>query len=85
MSPTGTAIDGNMLIPLDGEIVSSADISPPEIGGEVICRNVRELSEYFGFEGSGCYVFPVSGDVEVCCEGHDKEQAQDRNFHKSID
>lgn len=60
-SPTWAAVDRNMLVSLNCEIVCVVDISPPEVLGYIL--KLRELSEYFWFECFWRLVCSVGGDV----------------------
>lgn len=77
--PAATAVYGDVLVALDGEVVDSVDIAPPIALGEFGLRDLLDWLDNMRFEGGGGLVLAVHGDIQR--EAYEYQKAQDRNFN----
>lgn len=75
--PAGSAVDGDVLVPLVGEEVGAIDVAPEEVGWELVLGEGLEGSLDVGAEVFVVDVAPVLGDVDA--ESAEQEQSDDRN------
>lgn len=78
--PAGSAIDGNVLVSLVGKEVSSIDISPPVICGQINNGNVSDGRDPVLLEVVVVDVALVHRDVD-CGVGEDQQEGKEINSH----